>query len=264
MINTSIINHLSAKKMPIYHILNGDCLTEQLKQTTIGPNFIVCRECLIEGGVSANNMTDFWNIRAKFIADTYKISEEEYFHKTVNEFEKLNQIPDYSEVCLWFENDLFCQVNMWFTIAILSKYPTLKIFRIFPVIENKADRWKGFGIANAEKLDQAYNTKIQFTAKDIELGENLWKSYQSSDFIRLKQLSKQQTNCFKYLEEVCKAHIDRFPSDKTLGRPEKVIKETIDSGIIDFHLVFSEFSDREGIYGFGDSQIRNIYDKLIL
>lgn len=250
--------------MSVYHVLNGDCLAEQLKQTTVDPNFIVCRECLIEGSVYASNMTDFWNTRTKFITNTYKISEEEYFNKTVNEIAKLNHIPDYSEVCLWFENDLFCQVNMWFTIAILSKYPTLKICRVFPVIENKADRWKGFGIANAEKLVQAYNTKIQFIPEDIELGENLWKSYQSSDFSRLKELSKQQTNCFEYLETVCRAHIDRFPPDKTLGRPEKVIKEIIDSGITDFHLVFSEFSDREGIYGFGDSQIKNIYDKLIL
>ncbi len=207
--------------MPVYHVLNGDCLAEQLKQTTVDPNFIVCRECLIEGSVYASNMTDFWNTRTKFITNTYKILETEYFNKTVNEIAKLNHIPDYSEVCLWFENDLFCQVNMWFTIAILSKYPTLKIWRVFPVIENKADRWKGFGIANAEKLVQAYNAKIQFMPEDIELGENLWKSYQNSDFIRLKGLSKQQTNCFEYLEEVCKAHIDSFHQTKHWADPRK-------------------------------------------
>jgi hypothetical protein len=81
----------------------------------------------------------------------YKVSTEDYLNKTVTEFEKLNHLPDHSEVCLWFENDLFCQANMWFVISILANQPTLKIFRIFPVIENKADLWKGFGVATMLK-----------------------------------------------------------------------------------------------------------------
>lgn len=94
--------------MKTYHILNGDCLAEQLKQTKINQNFIVCRECLIDGDLYADNISDFWTIRAKFIADTYNISTEEYFSKTVSEFEKLNNLPDNSEVYLWFEN--VCEV----------------------------------------------------------------------------------------------------------------------------------------------------------
>ena len=52
---------------------------------------------------------------------------------------------------------------MWFVISILANQPTLKIFRIFPIPENKADTWKGFGIAGPGKTEQAYSSKIQFT-----------------------------------------------------------------------------------------------------
>ncbi|MFM2394186.1 MAG: hypothetical protein RLZZ546_2168 [Bacteroidota bacterium] len=247
--------------MTAYHILNGDCLADQLRKTQINNNFIVCRECLIEGDLYSENIDDFWIIRAKFISDNYNISTEEYFITTVSEFEKLNIIPDNSEVCLWFENDLFCQTNMWFVISILANYPTLKIFRVFPTIENTSDTWKGFGIANAEKLEHAYNSKIRFTHKDIELGENLWTSYINGDLNKLKELSKKKSDCFQYLEEVCQAQIDRFPVDKTLGRPDKVVKEIIETCSTEFQVVFSEFTDREGIYGFGDLQLKNIYDR---
>lgn len=247
--------------MKTYHILNGDCLADQLSQTKINQDFIVCRECLIDGHLYADNIADFWTVRAKFIAKSHHVSTEEYFIKTVNEFEKLNNLPDNSEVCLWFENDLFCQTNMWFVISILANYTILKIFRVFPKIENKADTWKGFGIANAEKLEQAFDSKIRFMPKDIELGKNLWASYQIGDLTQLKELSKKQSDCFQYLEEVCQAHIDRFPLDKTLGRPDKVVKEIIATNSTEFQAVFSEFSDREGIYGFGDSQLKNIYDR---
>lgn len=253
----------TTKKMTTYHILNGDCLADQLRQTKINQDIIVCRECLIDGNLHASNIADFWSIRAKFIAGTYNVPTDEYFNKTVSEFEKLNNLPDNSEVCLWFENDLFCQTNMWFVISILANHPKLKIFRVFPIIENKADLWKGFGIANSEKLEQAYFSKSQFTPDDIELGKNLWTAYQNGDLVKLDKLAKSQSNCFEYLEEVCKAHIDRFPPDKSLGRPEKFVKEIIETRSEDFQIILAEFADKEGIYGFGDLQIKTIYDRLI-
>lgn len=247
--------------MKTYHILNGDCLADQLRQTKINQDFIICRECLIDGNVFSDDITDFWKIRAKFIAETYNTSTEKYFSKTVHEFKKLDNMPNHSEICLWFENDLFCQTNMWFVISILANNPTLKVFRVFPIIDYEDDLWKGFGSATTEKLVQAYCSKIQFTPEDIELGSNLWTAYQKGNLNKLKQLSKQQTDCFAYLEEVCQAHIDRFPLDKSLGRPDKVVKEIIKLNITEFSKVFSEFSRREGIYGFGDLQIQCIFDR---
>lgn len=249
--------------MKIYHVLNGDCLADQLRQTKINQDFIVCRECLIDGSISADNISDFWTIRANFIADNYHVSNEEYFSKTVREFEKLNILPDNSQVCLWFENDLFCQTNMWFVISMLANYAKLNLFRVFPIIENNTDTFKGFGIANTEKLEQAFKSKIKLTIKDIELGKNLWSAYQNNDLKELKILSQNQSDCFEYLEEVCQAHIDRFPSDNTMSRPDKVVKEIIETKSTNFEDVFSEFSIQEGIYGYGDLQLRSIYDRQI-
>ena len=236
-------------------------MADQLRQTNINQDFIVCRECLIDGNLSADNLPEFWTIRANFIAETYNVSSNEYFSKTVSEFEKLTNLPDNSEVCLWFENDLFCQTNMWFVISILANHPTLTIFRVFPKAENIADTWKGFGVATAEKLEQAYQTRIQFSPQDIELGINLWKAYKDDEFEKLEELSKNKSECFKYLTDVCRAQIERFPADKTLGRPDKVVEEIINTNSTDFEVVFSEFSNREGIYGFGDLQIKKIYDR---
>lgn len=151
---------------------------------------------------------------------------------------------------------------MWFVLSLLSKQPNLKLFRVFPVIEDEVDVWKGFGVATAETLEKAYESKVAFQAQDIELGINLWQAYKSRDFVKLKELSKQDSDCFRYLEEVCQAHIDRFPQDNSLGRPERVIKAIIETQSKDFQEVFSEFSAREGIYGFGDLQVKEIFERL--
>lgn len=247
-----------------YHVLNGDCLADQLKQTQINQDFIVCRECCIEGDLIASDLSNFWSIRAKFIANNYHTTEEDYFNKSVKEFEKRNHLPENAAVCLWFENDLFCQTNMWLILSLLTQQPTLKLYRIFPVVENDADTWKGFGIADTEMLEQAYTSKVLFEPEDVDLGKSLWIAYKNNNLEELKALSKTPSSCFQHLEEVCQAHIDRFPADETLGRPEKVVREIIETTSKDFKTVFAEFSDREGIYGFSDLQVKAIYDKQIL
>lgn len=246
--------------MKTFHILNGDCLAEQLKETNLNKDFIICRECLIDGNVSADDLSEFWKVRATFISDTF--GADDYHQKVVHELTKIDQIPRDSDVYLWFENDLFCQTNMWFMLSLLSKKVNLKLFRVFPVVENNADIWKGFGVATSESLEKAYETKVVFQAQDIELGVKLWEAYQSQDFVKLKELSKQHSDCFQYLEEVCAAHIDRFPKGNSLGRPERIIREIIEGNSKDFQEVFAEFSAREGIYGFGDLQIKEIFERL--
>ncbi|GAB4406981.1 MAG: hypothetical protein OHK0053_33460 [Microscillaceae bacterium] len=246
--------------MPTYHFLNGDCLAEQLGQTNISPaHCIICRECLAEGEVLAQNLTEFWKIRAHFIAGTYLGDVEEYFRISVAEFEKLQNLPPNAEVCIWFEHDLFCQVNLWFALSLLSEKPHLKIFRVFPMQENQADEWKGFGEANTAQLLQAYAARVPFLPPDLALGKNLWQAYQRKDLPALQSLSKQPSPCFQYLEEVCQAHIDRFPADNSLGRPEKALQEIMASQTKDFQEVFRVFSAREGIYGWSDLQVKRMY-----
>lgn len=247
--------------MKTFHILNGDCLAEQLKVTEINQDFIICRECLIDGNIKANDLFEFWEVRERFISDTF--GADDYCQKVVEELTKIQHLPEGSEVCLWFENDLFCQTNMWFMLSLLSKQSNLRLFRVFPVIENDVDIWKGFGVATSEILEKAYKQRVIFQAQDIELGVKLWEAYQSQDFVKLKELSKQNSDCFQYLEEVCQAHIERFPKNDLLGRPERIIREIIETQSKDFKEVFAKFSAKEGIYGFGDLQVKVIFERLV-
>lgn len=54
-----------------------------------------------------------------------------------------------------------------------------------------------------------------------------------------------------------------FTGGEQLNRPERVVKEMIDNTSSEFADVFSAFSEKEGIYGFGDLQVRAMYDRLI-
>ena len=246
----------------VYNILNGDSLAYSFPAAKIEGEIMVVREGLIDGELSGDNLHDFWQSRARYM----KITETEYKNSVVKEFEKIMNAPDNSEFNLWFEYDLFCQVNMWFVISIINSLSIKKkVFAVFTSYLDKTNKqfWNGFGPAKSDELKVCYADRIPLSEADINFGQELWKAYKTGNLEELTNLSKHQSSAFPYLQEVVKAHIDRFPQDGTNGRPEKVIEDITKNVSTDFHKVFKEFWNRESIYGFGDIQLKHLYDKVM-
>ncbi len=239
-----------------FHVLAGDALVTDLRKTNIEGEIIVCRECLVEGNVKAENLEDFWQIRAEFIERSHAESQEKYFQNVVGEFEKLTNITSSeSEINLWFEYELFCQVNLWFCLYLLRETAS-KIYRVAPVVRNEKDIWKGFGSLEANDLERCFAKRIEFSEKDILLGTNLWKAYQNADYEMLEKLSETESECFQYLREVCRAEI------KKDSGPRDILREISVNGTKDFTEIFSEFTNLAGVYGYGDAQVKRILQEI--
>jgi hypothetical protein len=243
-------------------LLNGDCLAEQLKGAELPLEIVVFREALVSGPSGGATWEEFWDTRVGFLTKQYGATALEVQEKTVAELEKIRSLADGVELSLWFEDDLFCQVNLWFVVNLLSESPNIKIYRVFPPESSPTNTWRGFGNASAAALTQAYEAKVPFTSSDLMLGKNLWEAYRLGDGAQLKTLSKSVSPCFRHLEEVCQAQLDRISEVPNERRPEKVILELLAKGITDFDTLFSQFSEREGIYGFGDLQVRELLDSI--
>lgn len=247
----------------IYKVLNGDALADIFVKTGIQGDMIIVREALIDGDLSGRTLSDFWKTRAGYIG----IDESEYMRRVAGEFEKIIHAPDDSELNLWFEYDLFCQVNMWFVLSIINDLKTSK--RVFAVYTTHLDRssnhfWNGFGRATADDLTICLSKKIQLNERDIQFGYDLWNAYKNNDLDVLKRLSGQPLQAFPYVREAIEAHVDRFPKDGRTGRPEQIIEDIVANISTDFDTVFREFWNRESIYGFGDIQVKQIYNKVML
>lgn len=172
------------------HILNGDCLQSTLQ----AENPIIMREMLIEGPLRAASLEAFFRQRALYLEKTYTISQEEYAQKTVTEIEKMQQIPDHSEVNLWFDYDLFCFVNLLFVIQLLSQNKTLKLFLVRPIREPRLRIWRGFDGHSKADLLQAFSQRKKIGSSDLHLMNFLWnrlgKKNGLSDHVLLPFLSK--------------------------------------------------------------------------
>jgi len=245
----------------IYHVLNGDALASTFTGAGITGEVIVTREALITGDLGGDTLDAFFDTRANYIMPE---NPRLYHDVTEREFRKLLSATDDSEFNLWFGYDLFCQVNMWFIISLLQSMPVRKkVFVVYPSFRDSEERWKDFGRATHANLHTALKNRVAFEEKDLTLANELWDAYRNNDLALLQTLAQRKSNCFPYLHEVCQAHIDRFPSPGNKGRPERVIEDIIRNVSSDFHVVFVEFFKREGVYGFGDLQLKPIYDKVL-
>lgn len=246
----------------VHHILNGDTLKEQFPKKITG-EIIVARECLVEGDVFGKDLEALLKTRAKYISNTYpEHSQNDYYSNTASELKKIESIPKDTEVNLWFEDDLFCQVNFWFVINLIGQdYNNQSIFLIRP----KKGSEYSFGQMNELELVTAFQEKMEIVPSEIKQISKLWLLYQNDNHEKMLGVAKKLEIKFPFLTPAIKAHIDRKPTDGKLGRPtQSLINIMTALKTKEFEPVFIEFCKREGIYGFGDSQVKNIFDKIIL
>jgi hypothetical protein len=247
-----------------FHILNGDALLDFFPETILSGEIIVARECLVDGPVTGESLNEFWQTRASFIAAEYNEEQAVYFDDVVTEFNKITLIPEGSEVNLWFEEDLFCQVNLWFCMSLLVNISdTLKINVVKPLLKDGQPDWRGFGALDRNGLATAYQERSRLSPTEIKLLADLWKAYKTQNRAELEELGNVKVANFPFLSQVVQAHLDRYSEDNLSGRPETILKEIIaQKNTSDFKTIFQEFATREGIYGFGDWQVESILKKL--
>ena len=217
------------------------------------------RECLIDGDIQGDSLEEFFKNRAKFIVNAYEdATEDGYFQKTSTEFKKIENIPQDADINLWFEDDLFCQVNLWFVSYLLDLYQKENpVFLVRP----KEHTQYGFAYYKPEELPQLFESRITV---DITSLKNLWIHYQNNQTNQLSNLAKQLESSYPFLLPAVEAHIARIPQDGNLGRPKESLKKIIAQLQTDqFGPVFQEFCKQESIYGFGDLQVKRLFDEIV-
>ncbi len=228
----------------ICHILNGDGLHSQFVEAKLDGEPLVFREALIEGPIGESERDLFWRSRAEYLERTYQASKEEYLNDFVGGIRRLSGSGPSDEVNLWFGDDLFCQVNMWFCLGVLSECGA-RLFRVFPAGID-------FGLESADDLKRAFSGRVRLTDDDIALGSDLWRAFVSRDAGRFAKLAERESGAFRRFPEVCRAAAD-------IGsRPLETIRTIVSEIGADFPAVFREFSKREPIFGFGDVQVRQL------
>ncbi|NNF00636.1 MAG: hypothetical protein HKN25_16585 [Pyrinomonadaceae bacterium] len=238
------------------HLLSGDSLLEEFKKTGIEGEVKVCRECVVDGDLESEGLQDFWEKRAKYLGDGYFGAAKKYEEDVKDEFISLWNLSDDSDsvVNLWFERELFCQANLWFSIWLLRSTEA-KFQLVYPHLEDGDSPLKNWSELDTEGLKKSFENRSKVIYDDVFLGVQLWEAFRDNDHETLKKLGARDSNAFPTLKEVCDAAIGLESGAK------EAIQRIISEGKTEFGEVFKEFCKREPIYGFGDLQVKRIFDE---
>jgi hypothetical protein len=246
----------------ILHITNGDSTTNYLQKLKFSGEFITWREMLCEGKTTSDVGSEaFWKNRFEFFKTSYNVSKQKFINYTLKEYRNLCNEKNQKEIVLWFEHDLFCQINMLAIISWLKRYR--KGYHISLVCCGKVGNSKkmlGFPELNETQLKSHFKNRIELTQDDIEYADYIWQLYCSESPLRLETVYKYNPmSPFQYLATAIEAHLKRFPSiENGLNSIENTILRTANSPkITSKKQLISTLTKKEKVYGFGDLQYEN-------
>lgn len=247
-------------KSKLLHITNGDSTTQILKNTPfVKGDIITWREMLCEGKTTTDVGSEgFWKTRYDFLKSSYKVTKKTFIDYTLKEYRSLCKQKTQDEIVLWFEHDLFCQINM---LAVISWLKRFRKGRKITLVQSGRIKGKSklYSLAELSKtqLNQHFKDRIELSRDDIEHADYIWQLYCSDSPLRLETVSKfSPMSPFLYLEDALRAHLLRFPSIKNgLNSVEQTVLQTVNNNQFNSkeELVGHLLKDQANL-GFGDVQ----------
>lgn len=239
------------------HVLNGDILASSFPSSISG-RIAIIRECLVDGPVKANSIDELIVVRSKYLAKTYGTSETEYLTTVIPEFEKVLTATAGTEVYLWFERDLFCQVNLWLVMFLLKNHKG-PIYLVLPTTELD----EGFAEMNDLQLEAAYRDAKLLSQNERHILRDMWRLYQKPDLDEALTLSRQVEPELPFLYSAVKAWKDSIPKGENPGKPKLALQEIASElKTDDFSKIYGKFKHRNAIYGYGDIHAKRLWEEM--
>lgn len=225
---------------------------EPFRELDLEGEVAVFRECLADGPLDSPDLDRFFSLRSGFLASA---DDEGFYESSVRpEIERIFDSPEGAEIFLWFEHELFCQVNLWFLLHNLVDRDEL--WFVGPPTEPRETRFHGWAPLGSEELAVCFENRLQIKKEDREMGSELWEAFAARDSEMLLELGARESGLFRFLPEVSQA------AAEIESRPRQAVAKLIGEGSESFGDTFRAFCEIERVYGFGDLQVKRIWDSL--
>src|SRR6266404_2185979 len=152
----------SARFIEVYsllHIHNGESTANTLREFGFPGEHLAFQEVLMAGPAQHGLSQEDWHeTRAKYLAEAYDLSFEECRSNLVKQEAALRRFTDHDETILWFEHDLFCQMNLIYLLDWFAQQPrgktrlSLVCIGEFPGIED----FRGLGQLTGEQMPSLF------------------------------------------------------------------------------------------------------------
>ena len=246
--------------MTILHITNGDSAANIMQEAGISGDILSWRDVLYEGpvpaGLSLKNLSD---VRARYLSSRNWSSTFEQIRDSFKDRdERLSSFDQYEKIVLWFEHDLYDQLQIlqilnWFS----EQDPGKKTLKMICV-----DRY--LGLLTPAEMAALVNEEKEVTRAQLKLAKKAWKAFCAASHLAFQDLLNEDTQALPYLEGAIKRLLEEYPDYQNgLSRTAKQALLILASGPLPPGQCFGKYMETEERRFLGDSSFWDILREML-
>lgn len=205
--------------MRLLHVTNGDVVVARMRAIGITGPIVPWRDVLHEGPVPAGlNAGALREVRAGFIASMDGSYEEveRAFRERDAALERLDAID---EVVLWFEHDLYDQLQL---LQVLDRLPLDRGPRLTAVASDDY-----LSLHAADRFARLFPERQEVTSTQRLAARDAWAAFRADDPRAVTDVLDRVT-ALPHLAAALRRHLEQFPSlDRGLSRTEWQLLEAL-------------------------------------
>ena len=208
----------------ILHVANGSSVTDTLALTGIPGAMSIWADPLhsgpVPGGLSDEELVE---VRTRFLLGEDGGEDAEHWNDLRRWRSVIDNHESYDELVLWFEHDLFDQLNLIQLLSYLRARPPAGVVSLICInaFPGHPD-FHGLGELTAPELASLFETRHEVIAAEYELAVRAWQAFREPAPEGLDRVRHSDTSAMPYLARALERFLEEYPSSRDgLSRSER-------------------------------------------
>lgn len=248
------------------HVANGTSTTMTIEAARLPGAVSIWADPLhdgpVPGGLSDAELLD---VRARHLGG----SDEPSFSDTVAGLKEWRRIiaqhDAYRELVLWYEHDLFDQLNLIQLLTWIADHlPPSKPASLI-CIDSYPGRpsFKGLGELTVSELAPLLDTRKPVTNEQYAVADRAWRAFREPTPEPLDRLRESDTSALPYLASAMTGFLREFPwTIDGLSRSERRLLQLTAAGSLTLASAFPRMDDGQRAYYVSDESLNGLADEL--
>lgn len=244
------------------HVTNGDSTATTLRRIGLAGEVIAWRDVLHEGptpgGLVLEAMSD---VRARFLASwgagTFPEIRRDFGARDA-------ALRGARNVVLWFEHDLYDQLQLIQLLATLANQPETSSELICIAAFPGVSPFYGLGQLTSSQLASLWPQRRRVGPAQLALGTQAWKAFCSPDPTAVREFLRSDLTILPYLRAALERHLEEFPAPPDgLSRTERQILHAVEAGSKNLPEIFAFNQKQEDAPFIGDTTLQAHIEALV-
>ena len=226
-------------------ITNGDSAADLLTEAGIGDQVLPWRDILHEGPIPNADDDLFGMMRAKFLADGNSENEASIQRDFKHRLATIKKHTDFERIELWFEHDLYDQLQILQILDMLSRHG--RVNNVFIV---QAPTY--LGMQTPDNIGRFEELGLPVLDRMFAFATKAWEAYVDGGPEAVDILRREPIPGFPFMEMALLRALQELPGPEGISRTERQILYSLNRGANRPGMLFAQVQNMEEAIFLGD------------